>query len=63
MIRAYLPARATRSELAEALRKLSTEGGFNATLRAAMGPAKDDLRRGLNGFRKRLRLPEDGEPN
>ena len=59
MIRAYLPERASRGDLAEALRKLSTEGGFNATLRAAMTPAKDDLRRGLNGFRKRLGLPED----
>ena len=59
MIRAYLPERASHGDLAESLRKLSTEGGFNATLRAAMTPAKDDLRRGLNGFRKRLGLPED----
>jgi pyrroline-5-carboxylate reductase len=58
MIRAYLPARATRSELAEALRKLSTEGGFNATLRAAMAPAKDTLRHGLTGFHTRLGLNE-----
>lgn len=58
MIRAYLPLRARQGDLAEALRKLSTEGGFNATLRAAMAPAKDDLVRGLDGFRARLALPE-----
>jgi len=59
MIRAYLPEHTSRGDLAEALRKLSTEGGFNATLRAVMTPAKLDLRRGLNGFRKRLGLPDD----
>ncbi len=59
MIRGYLPERAAEGDLAEALKKLSTEGGLNATLRALMSPAKDDLRRGLNGFRKRLGLPED----
>lgn len=60
MIRGYLPERAASGDLADALRKLSTEGGFNATLRKAMAPAKDDLREGLDGFRKRLGLPEGG---
>jgi pyrroline-5-carboxylate reductase len=60
MIRAYLPAQPAPGALAEALAKLSTEGGLNATLRAAMEPAKDDLRRGLDGFRDRLGLdPKD----
>lgn len=61
MIRGYLPERAMKGDLAGALQKLSTEGGLNATLRAAMHPAKDDLRRGLDGFRKRLGLDWDGE--
>ena len=58
MIRGYLPERANGGDLAGALQKLSTEGGLNATLRAAMAPAKDDLRRGLDGFRPRLGLDE-----
>ncbi|MEZ5754566.1 MAG: NAD(P)-binding domain-containing protein [Paracoccaceae bacterium] len=58
MIRCYLPARAQGGELAEALRKLSTEGGLNATLRAAMAPAKGDLMRGLDGFLPRLGLTD-----
>ncbi len=61
MIRGYLPERAAEGELAGALRKLSTEGGLNATLRAAMAPAKADLRRGLDGFCTRLGLAE-GRP-
>lgn len=56
MIRAYLPAQPASGELAGALAKLSTEGGLNATLRAAMAPAKSELRRGLDGFRDRLGL-------
>lgn len=58
MIRAYLPDRPRGGELPEALRMLSTEGGFNATLRAAMAPSRDDLRKALDGFRARLGLPE-----
>lgn len=58
MIRAYLPERPRGGELPEALRMLSTEGGFNATLRAAMAPSRDALRQSLDGFRKRLGLPE-----
>lgn len=58
MIRAYLPERPRGGELPEALRMLSTEGGFNATLRAAMAPSRDALRRELDGFRRRLGLPE-----
>ncbi|MCA0270794.1 MAG: NAD(P)-binding domain-containing protein [Proteobacteria bacterium] len=58
MIRGYLPARPAPGELAGALAKLSTGGGLNATLRAAMEPAKADLRRGLDGFRGRLQLAE-----
>lgn len=58
MIRAYLPERPRGGELPEALRMLSTEGGFNATLRAAMAPSRDALRRALDGFRMRLGLPE-----
>jgi pyrroline-5-carboxylate reductase len=57
MIRAYLPQRPAKGDLAEALQKLSTEGGLNATLRAALRPANDDLRRGLDSFRPRLGLP------
>jgi pyrroline-5-carboxylate reductase len=56
MIRAYLPEIATQGDLAAALKKLSTEGGLNVTLRAAMAPAKDGLRRGLDGFHARLGL-------
>lgn len=58
MIRGYLPERPEPGELADALRKLSTEGGLNATLRAAMAPAKTDLCRGLDGFRNRLGLED-----
>lgn len=58
MIRGYLPERAEGGDLADALRKLSTEGGLNATLRAAMAPAKDSLRNGLDAFRPRLGLPD-----
>jgi pyrroline-5-carboxylate reductase len=61
MIRSYLPATARGGELVEALRKLSTEGGLNATLRAAMAPAKSDLRRGLDGFQTRLPLKNSNE--
>ena len=61
MIRGYLPERAKEGELAAALKSLSTEGGLNATLRAAMAPAKDDLRHGLDGFRTRLRLDDPKE--
>ncbi|EPX87622.1 Pyrroline-5-carboxylate reductase [Rubellimicrobium thermophilum DSM 16684] len=60
MIRAYLPQRAQGGDMAAALAGLSTEGGLNATLRAAMRGARDDLRRGLDGFRDRLGLPEGG---
>lgn len=56
MIRGYLPERAQQGDLATALKKLSTEGGLNATLRAAMVPAKDSLRQGLDGFHTRLGL-------
>lgn len=59
MIRCYLPERARGGELATALQSLSTEGGFNATLRAAMAPAKADLLRGLDGFRARLGLDQE----
>lgn len=58
MIRGYLPERAEPGELATALKSLSTEGGLNATLRATMVPAKDDLRNGLEGFHSRLGLTE-----
>lgn len=61
MIRAYLPERAQEGDLAAALKKLSTEGGLNATLRAAMAPAKDSLRHGLTGFHTRLRLKDKTE--
>ncbi|WP_136646598.1 NAD(P)-binding domain-containing protein [Tabrizicola sp. YIM 78059] len=56
IIRTFLPERARGGELAAALAGLSTEGGLNATLRAAMSGAKDDLRRGLDGFHARLGL-------
>lgn len=58
MIRGYLPERAKEGELAAALKSLSTEGGLNATLRAAMAPAKQTLRQGLDGFHTRLGLTE-----
>lgn len=58
MIRAYLPERAAEGDLAAALKKLSTEGGLNATLRAAMAPAKETLRNGLDGFHTRLGLTD-----
>lgn len=61
MIRGYLPERAQEGDLATALQKLSTEGGLNATLRAAMAPAKEDLRHGLDGFRPRLGLKDKNE--
>lgn len=61
MIRCYLPERAAKGELAEALRKLSTEGGLNATLRTAMFASKDTMVQGLDGFSSRLGLtPRDG---
>lgn len=56
MIRAYLPERASGGELAGALRNLSTEGGLNTTLRAAMAGAKADMVKGLDGFSTRLGL-------
>lgn len=56
VIRGYLPETLAPGQLAGALQSLSTEGGLNATLRAAMSPANADLRRGLDGFRKRLGL-------
>lgn len=61
MIRACLPERASAGDLASALKRLSTEGGLNATLRAAMAPAKDSLRHGLTGFLLRLGLKEKTE--
>lgn len=61
MIRGYLPERAAQGDLAAALQKLSTEGGLNATLRAAMAPARDDLRHGLTGFHRRLGLTDRNE--
>jgi pyrroline-5-carboxylate reductase len=62
MIRGYLSDRPRPGALPAALRGLSTEGGLNATLRAAMAPAKDSLRNGLDGFRPRLGLPLGPEP-
>jgi hypothetical protein len=62
MIRGYLPERAAGGELAAALQSLSTEGGLNATLRAAMDPARDDLRRGLQGVHGRLGLDDLTNP-
>lgn len=62
MIRGYLPERPEGGELQEALKKLSTEGGLNATLRGVMAPAKDELRHGLDGFRARLGL-QGGDMN
>jgi pyrroline-5-carboxylate reductase len=56
MIRCYLPARPASGELADALQKLSTEGGLNATLRAHMSSAKTMMTEGLDGFRTRVGL-------
>lgn len=56
MIRCYLPERPASGELADALQKLSTEGGLNATLRGAMASAKTAMTDGLDGFRTRLGL-------
>ena len=58
MLRAYLPERAAGGDLSAALQRLSTEGGRNATLRAAMAPAGAEQRQGPAGFRPRLGLPE-----
>lgn len=58
LIRACLPDRATGGGLAATLHSLSTEGGLNATLRAAMAPAKETLRQGLKGFHPRLGLTD-----
>lgn len=52
----YLPADGQNGHLGAALKSLSTEGGLNATLRAAMKGANADLRAGLDGFRGRLGL-------
>lgn len=56
MIRAYLPDRAIPGAMAGALQNLSTEGGLNATLRAAMAGAKAEMLQGLDGFSARLGL-------
>ncbi len=56
VIRGYLPERPPQGHLGTALQSLSTDGGLNATLRAAMNGANADLRAGLDGFRRRLRL-------
>jgi pyrroline-5-carboxylate reductase len=56
VLRGYLPADGPAGHLGVALQSLSTEGGLNATLRAAMTGANDDLRAGLDGFRARLGL-------
>lgn len=58
MIRGYLPERAAAGDLSQALKKLSTEGGLNATLRAAMAPAKETLHHGLTAFHSRLGLDD-----
>ena len=58
MIRGYLPERAAAGDLSQALKKLSTEGGLNATLRAAMAPAKETLQHGLTAFHSRLGLDD-----
>lgn len=60
MIRTMLGNLGASGGLEGTLAALSTEGGLNATLRRAMGPAEADLRRGLDGFRGRLGL-ESGE--
>lgn len=56
VLRGYLPADGQNGHLGAALKSLSTEGGLNATLRAAMKGANADLRAGLDGFRGRLGL-------
>ena len=56
VIRGYLPERPTPGHLGASLQSLSTEGGLNATLRAAMDGANTELRAGLDGFRGRLGL-------
>lgn len=56
VLRGYLPADGQSGHLGAALQSLSTEGGLNATLRAAMKGANADLRAGLDGFRGRLGL-------
>lgn len=56
VIRGYLPERPPEGHLAASLQSLSTEGGLNATLRAAMKGANTELRAGLDGFRGRLGL-------
>lgn len=56
VLRGYLPETGASGHLGAALQSLSTEGGLNATLRAAMKGANADLRAGLDGFRARLGL-------
>ena len=56
VLRGYLPEGGQYGHLGAALQSLSTEGGLNATLRAAMKGANRDLRAGLDGFRGRLGL-------
>lgn len=56
VLRGYLPENGKKGHLGAALQSLSTEGGLNATLRAAMNEANADLRAGLDGFRGRLGL-------
>ncbi|NEY90287.1 NAD(P)-binding domain-containing protein [Tabrizicola oligotrophica] len=56
VLRGYLPENGEKGHLGAALQSLSTEGGLNATLRAAMNEANADLRAGLDGFRGRLGL-------
>lgn len=56
VLRGYLPEDGAKGHLARDLQSLSTEGGLNATLRAAMKQANSDLRAGLDGFRGRLGL-------
>ncbi|TXI00618.1 MAG: pyrroline-5-carboxylate reductase [Pseudorhodobacter sp.] len=56
VLRGYLPEGGQNGHLGAALQSLSTEGGLNATLRAAMKGANADLRAGLDGFRGRLGL-------
>lgn len=56
MIRSYLPETPAPGALAHALDQLGTEGGLNATLRAAMAPARRDLTAGLEALRPRLGL-------
>jgi len=56
VIRGYLPEHPAENHLGASLQSLSTEGGLNATLRAAMNGANVELRAGLDGFRGRLGL-------